>query len=461
MKKLIFAAVMVLGLVACGGGGGSGPATSSAPLAVDALAAKPLPPPDPTLVGQGISLVNTTTAGNQLFRSIGALTDGGYTVAWVSENATLFIQRYDAAGNKVGGEIAVPLFVAGTCGPTCDASTTAAAITEGGLAVLSDGSVVVAYSATRAVPSSLSSKRAVYIQRFDATGAQVLPETEVVSSVEVLHSRSDSYLQVKVEALADGGFVVGWANVSPSSVGIFGHAIFTRRYDSAAQPVGDPVLVKSFTAFPGGELYRLAADAQGGYTVYVFERTIEPPFATQNWTFHFDANGTVAQIGVPTFFDALLLPLEGDRFLLFTGSTSGPVRQFLDGSGVPVGDPIPIPSVPLDAQELADGSFVVFWNLSGNLIAQRFDSSGAPMGNLLTISTHVGLMGVAALADTGFAVGWSGPSGAGDLDVFTESFIEVLSPTQAELRAKRKACLASAKGITGQERKAFMDACMQ
>jgi hypothetical protein len=50
---------------------------------------------------------------------------------------------------------------------------------------------------------------------------------------------------------------------------------------------------------------------------------------------------------------------------------------------------------------------------------------------------------------------------AGDLDVFTQRFIEVLTPDQAALRAKRKACLAGAKGMGGQERKAFMGACLQ
>ena len=116
--------------------------------------------------------------------------------------------------------------------------------------------------------------------------------------------------------------------------------------------------------------------------------------------------------------------------------------------------------MPVDARELADGSFVVFFSADGNLLVQRFGSTGTPMGSVMTIATHVGAMGVAALADSGFAVAWSGPSGAGDSDIFTTRFIEVLSPGQAGLRAKRKACLDSAKGMTGRERKAFMDACL-
>lgn len=135
--KLIFVLCIALGLVACGGGGGASSDATRA--SAEALKAKVMVP-DPTLAAQAVSLVNTTTAGDQAFRSIGALNDGGYTVAWISDNTTLFIQRYDSAGNKVGGETAVPLSVAGTPGACLpSACDPAVAIRESSVAVLSDG----------------------------------------------------------------------------------------------------------------------------------------------------------------------------------------------------------------------------------------------------------------------------------------------------------------------------------
>jgi hypothetical protein len=156
----------------------------------------------------------------------------------------------------------------------------------------------------------------------------------------------------------------------------------------------------------------------------------------------------------------LLLPLEGDRFALFTSDSSGSFRRFLDSAGNPVGDPTPIASMPFDAKELADGSFVVFWNTGGTITAQRFDSAGSAIGNVFVLSAGGSEPGIAALENGGFADAWSAASAASDLDVFTQRFIEVLSPDQAALRAKRKACLTAAKGMVGRERKAFMTSCL-
>lgn len=456
MAKLICACWMAFLLAACGGGGGPGEFGSASQQSAQALKAKPVPG-DAGFIAQPVSIVNTATAGDQIFVAIGAQANGGYTVAWLSQNTTLFIQHYGSSGNKVGSEIAVPLFVA--CEPSCG-GTAASVIGAGGLTVLNDGSVVVAYSVTRAAGApSLESKRAVYIQRFDATGAQVLPETEAVSSIEVLHSRSPVFALVNVAPLADDGFVVGWANMSTSSIGVTSGTISTRRYDNQAQPVGDPVLVASFSAFAAPAL-RLAADAHGGYTVSWVQPSMEAPFAPLTTVVHFDANGTATPIVANSAATVLLLPLASNGFVLFTSSPAGSFRQFLDSAGNPVGDPLAISAMPFDARELADGTFAVFWVAAGNIRLQRFDSTGAAIGNIATLESNGVVAGIAPLAGGGFAAAWSALGTGGDRDVFTQRFGEAIENEHAALRAKRKACLESAGGMRGQERKAFMDACL-
>jgi hypothetical protein len=437
------------------------PALSNSDATVAALKAKPVTT-DPTLLAGPVSMVNTTTAGDQVLRSIAATSDGGYTVAWMSDNATLFIQHYDSAGNKAGGETAVPVAVVGT--PTCatgncDGPT---AIREGSVAVLRDGSVVVAYELDRPagqVGAFLQFNQGIYIQRFDADGVQLLEETTVFSQVMPYNSRPVFLSDPTVRALTDGGFVVGWNARVPQLTNLSRSPVLERRYDSQATPWGDAVTVGSFfLQDQSGRGFSLVADASGGYTLTVPHQ--DTAFTPVVSAIHYDASDTAAPIVAPRTGSILLLPLEGDRFVLFTSDGSGTFRQFLDSAGNPLGMSTPIASMPFDARELADGSFVVFFSSNATVTAQRFDSTGSPIGNLLTLQTGGALPGIAALADSGFADAWSAVGTAAGLDVFTQRFIEVLSPDQAALRAKRKACLMSAKGMTGQQRKAFVNACI-
>jgi hypothetical protein len=440
LKKLLFAFCTALGLAACGGG--SGPSVSSASLAPDssvsqALTGKPAPSPDPTLAGQPVTRVNTSTDGQQTLRAIGALTDGGYSVGWVSVVSTPpdasgtfttsdrpFVQRYDSSGAAVGGNGII------------DGNDRA-------MGILTDGRVV-----TVCCENQLGPQVTMFITWLAPDGS-FLDLRNVIARSQVTNiSTNPFFASMKVTALADGGFVVSWLDVQPIEVGLF-QTLYTQRYDALNREVGGPLAVAGTTS---GAVtpYGISADAQGGYTVDLTN-------GFSNNFIHFDANQTRLDISTPTLArPAFLLPLEGDRYVLFSQASPGATLQFLDGAGNPVGAATPILGVPMEARELADGSFVVFWNLAGNLTAQRFDSTGEPMGNQLAISSHVGPFGVAALANGGFAAAWSGPGAGLDLDVFTTRFIEVLTPAQV----KRKACIDSAKGITGQARKAFVDACV-
>jgi hypothetical protein len=448
MKKLILVVCLALGLVACGGGGGggSGELAGSAAVSADASAAKPRSP-DPTLVAQPVSMVNTTTAGAQFLRTVDPLADGGYAVGWLNKVSdpslpepvtSSFVQRYDSSGAKVGGEIRVA--------------------PSGSMAVLGNASFVVD-SSPRPLFSGRAVRAAILFSQFDASGV-FLREIPVAAADVASNPARPIYVRDgQVVALAGGGFVVGWVRVVTTSIGIL-NQVWTQRYDSQGQPVGTSTLVTSVNA-PSElfVLFELVPDTEGGYTVKVTQPSQVAPFSPLMSYFHVDANGGLVQL-VDRADNVLLLALEGSRFVLFTrsaGTSSSTMRQFLDAAGNPVGSAVPVTAMPFAAEELVDGSFVVFTADGTTARAQRFDSMGNPMGNVLTLDTGGAEPRIATLADGGFAAGWSNSGPSGTLGVFTQMFIEALSPDQ---RAKRKACTASAKGMTGQQRKAFMDACL-
>lgn len=388
----------------------------------------PAPAPAPALLVQAASRVNATTAGEQIFRSIGAVTGGGYTVAWISVR-TLFIQRYDSAGNKVGAETATP-FMVRPCANTCPPSDTAEAIAEASVAVLNDGGAVVAYPTARTLSGSADAppvvgRLAINIQRFDANGAQVLPETEV-AGMDVRFDVIDRRFEIpQVTALSDGGFVVGWADsIADSLFGTKSEHLFHQRYDSLAQRVGGVV---TENAASGILSFSLLPDSHGGYTVYALGLDLDATFASVLSVTHYDAREAATPILVkspsPTLhppMPALLVPLA-QGYVFFTRNTTSAFRQFLDSAGKPVGEQTSVSSVPVAATELADGSYVVFSQDSGGAsTAQHFDATGAALGDAVRLDALVSAQGVAALPDRSLALAWSMTPAGGDTDVFTQ-----------------------------------------
>ena len=67
-------------------------------------------------------LINTTTALNQDFAEVAALTGGGYVIAWNSDGRDgsftgVYLQQFDAAGVAVGGETLVNTQTVGGADP--------------------------------------------------------------------------------------------------------------------------------------------------------------------------------------------------------------------------------------------------------------------------------------------------------------------------------------------------------
>ena len=106
--------------------------------------------------------VNTLNSGTQWFPKVASFSEGGFVVVWWSDSspdAPIVGQRYDALGNKIGGEIQV-----------ADAGGNPTVTT------LPDGGFIVTYAS----PSGNAESRLdVFATRFDSTGEIVGSEFKV------------------------------------------------------------------------------------------------------------------------------------------------------------------------------------------------------------------------------------------------------------------------------------------
>ena len=399
------------------------PAQGQTPVAVPVVPAPIAAPATPVLNTEKFT-VNTTTQGAQVLRSVGSVKEAGYTVAWLSGADKIFIQRLDSAGYKIGCEVQLQLDI-----KDINAFARVEAIRSSSIAVLRDGSVVVSYSALRpanlSVPDGPSVTFGIYVQRFDSTGAQVLPETEVFSQTFVSNYRAPGLRDVKTIALADGGFAIGWAAIQYSSVTIR-TTFLVRRYSGSGQTAGPKVMVGA-QGSPGVSSYALMPDALGGYAVSTSQQRED--YTSFFSLTYFDPSNAPQPLALSSETTrAFLLPLEGKRFVLFAQGSLGASRQFLDSLGNPVGPQTPIPALPITARELTDGSYVTFTATAADILAQRFDREGAVKGESALIKTQSAPVAVVALPQNGFAAAWTGAGtgigsdGASDQDVFAQRF---------------------------------------
>src|SRR5512133_1977897 len=154
------------------------------------------------------------TQMNSIDADTSALPDGGFAVAWSSDNQIdLYLQRFDGNGTAVG--------------PVVRLNAPGAAPSTGPeIATLGDGSLAV----TWVTGYSPTGPEEIVVQRFDSAGARVGAETRMTVDT--------TFRPPQIAATADGGFVVDWM-VSNGA----GADVLAQQFNSAGARVGDPVLV--------------------------------------------------------------------------------------------------------------------------------------------------------------------------------------------------------------------------
>lgn len=306
--------------------------------------------------------VNTTTLFAQTSPAVAALPDGGFLIAWDSEQdgseSGIYAQRYSASGSAVGGEFRVNTYThSDQLWPS--------------IAVQPSGAFLVVWNSLDQDGSGYG----VYGQRFAANGTPAGAEFRINQTTE-----SNQVLAFVVSP-GDGSYVVVWMSE------IFGWPfdadIYARRYAADGTALGGEFRVNTHTALDQG-LPSVAALAGGGFVV-VWHSQEQDGDGYGVYGQRFAANG--ARVG--------------SEFAINT--TTAEPQWFPVVAG------------------LADGGFVVAWQ-SGymwspndepqmDLYGQRFAADGSPIGGEFRINAfderdQTGAV-IQPLADGGYLIAWN------------------------------------------------------
>ena len=170
--------------------------------------------------------VNATTANTQSAPAVAMRADGGFVVAWHSNDQDgdafgIYAQRYDAAGNPQGGEFRVNATTASTQGfPS--------------VAMDADGDFVVTWQSYLQDGSGYG----IYAQRYDAAGNAQGGEFRV----NVVTANRQTTSSVAMDA--DGDFTVTWQSSGQDGSG---YGIYARRFTAGGSPLGGEFRVNAFT----------------------------------------------------------------------------------------------------------------------------------------------------------------------------------------------------------------------
>jgi Ca2+-binding RTX toxin-like protein len=174
--------------------------------------------------------VNTSSAFDQGAPSITALAGGGFVIAWQSQqngsNSDIYARRYAADGTAQGDEFRVN-------------NTTGGEQVSPVVAALEDGGFVAVWSSQ--IPGS--GGYGVYGQSYGADGVRIGSEFRA----DPLGPASQSVLTPTVAALADGGFLIGWAAAIDNS-GSNPSGIYAQHFDADGRALGALVLSFAGTA---------------------------------------------------------------------------------------------------------------------------------------------------------------------------------------------------------------------
>jgi hypothetical protein len=235
--------------------------------------------------------INSFTTGHQSFPSVAADSDGDFVVVWHGSGSTdisgIFGQRFDAAGTPLGGEFRAN-------------ATTTSAQSDPAVESTADGDFVVAWVSHYQAGSPAGLRG----QRFDASGAPVGGELGVNTVNRIFFSEPE------VAFDPAGGFVVVWDGYSYYRTEVWG-----RRYESTGIPSGNefPINVywESYQYVPhiawgpgGGFVATWSSRGQDGSLDGVYGRLLDEngaPFGAEfqvnSYTTSFQFIGDVAADG--------------------------------------------------------------------------------------------------------------------------------------------------------------------
>ncbi|MEA3002626.1 MAG: hypothetical protein QOH81_1414, partial [Sphingomonadales bacterium] len=179
-------------------------------------------------------LVNTLGNAVQQNPGVASLPGGGFVISWMSDAGDssapgIDAQIFDAAGQKVGGEIHVN-------------TTTAGVQQDTHVAALAGGGFVVSWEDDSGTAGDVSGA-AVRLQIFDASGTKV--GAELLANTTTAGSQN----QAVVAGLAGGGFVTIWTDASLQGGDASGTSVKAQLFGTSGAKIGTEFLVNTSTAF--------------------------------------------------------------------------------------------------------------------------------------------------------------------------------------------------------------------
>jgi hypothetical protein len=396
----------------------------------------------PTEFGNEI-LVNTTTAGYQVEPTITGLANGRFVVTWTDDsgsdddpNGAVRGQVFNADGSKAGGEFRVNTT---TLDFQFEPTTTA----------LADGRFIVAWS-DFSESGGDTSGCAVRAQVFHADGTRSGAEFLIPAS-----TANDQY-EPTITGLADGRFVVAWADASVDD----STEVRARIFNADGSPSGGEFLVNSnmssyqaeptITALPDGSFVVAWSDwsATGGD---------QSAPSVRGQVFHADGARIGSELLINTTtansqYDSSITALADGRFVvawsdysqsggdtseyavrarIFKADGSESVAEFLVNTETYSFQWLP------QLTALSDGRFVASWAdaSSGSFAirAQVFDAAGTRSGDEFVVAApgseaegHT----IATLADGRFVVAWAGQYATGNDTSNTSIHAQIFDPRE-------------------------------
>ncbi|MEJ5864766.1 calcium-binding protein [Pseudomonas farsensis] len=254
------------------------------------------------LIGEPIS-VDSAARDNAIYAeepSVTALPNGGFVVVWereidATDDADIYMQRYDDSGKAIGANVRVN-------------TTTAGRQTGSEVVVLDDSSYVVTWVSTKLDKNENAISGNVFMQRYSATGAKLGGETQVNTAGTEIQG------EPAITALKGGGYVISWAtsDEAPHS----GPAnLYAQVFDKNGVKVGSQLTIASDDS---NDLFPVVAATDDGGFIVTWE-ALSPTRDINNrntsgdiYSQRFDANGNSTK----------LIGDSGDNTITWTGDSA-------------------------------------------------------------------------------------------------------------------------------------------
>jgi hypothetical protein len=380
-------------------------------------------------LSKSLTLVNTSDGGTfQGGSQVAGLHDGGYVVVWQDESGnynppfgdTIVGQRYDSAGNKVGGEVQLSQL------PPLGLQLSPA------VTVLSNGNIAVAYVDLRGSPPD----RDIHVGIFDSALNFIR-----IDDIDVAANPKQTY-NPSLTALAGGGYVVSYTVGVGDSPGSIDDTDIVARIVSATGAVGNQFDIDNQN--DNRDFSQLATLSNGNFVVvyqdefegdasdidvkYAIRKSDGTPVASSGVVPGAGGGGLEIDPEVAALRDGGFVVVWTDnantsateiRASILSNTGAAVVSDFRvdDALGGQIGG-----QYDASVVALADGGFLVSWEDQNHnlVVAQRFDAIGNKVGAQASLGTGYGVPDIALLSDGRMAFAQDhGDVTPGDVDVWT------------------------------------------